>query len=192
MPDVVFMDLYMPKLNGDDCCRIIKNNPKLKHIPVIMVTHGGHQEALDKCINAGCDEVLTKPINRSLFNALAKKYLKIQTRIEPRYSARLKVRFGTEMENVLSDYSVNLSTGGLFLATNSLLPEHTRLNIEFSLPDTESKISCHARVAWLNDPKSFFKENLPAGMGLQFINLTLNDMDAIRSYISSQSLTAEW
>lgn len=192
-PHMVYMDLYMPKMNGDDCCRIIKNNPELKHIPIVMVTHGGKEEDLERCMTAGCNEIITKPINRSLFHALAKKYLDVKTRVEPRYSARLKVRFGTESdETIMTDYSVNLSTGGLFLATASLLPIDTELFIDFELPDRERPISCRARVAWINEPDQIVKHELPIGMGVQFREITLDDMDAIRDYISREALTADW
>jgi len=191
-PDLVFMDMFMPKMNGDECCRLIKNSAGLKHIPIIMVTHGGKEEDLERALDAGCDEIMTKPINRSLFQALAKKYLQVQARVEPRFSARLKVHFGTEMKNVLTDYTVNLNTGGLFLATTNLLSIGTEMYVEFSLPDCDQPIYCRARVAWINDPDSLFKPELPSGMGLQFIDITLSAMDAIRSYISKKDLTADW
>jgi len=191
-PDLVYMDLYMPKMNGDDCCRLIKQSEELKDIPIVMVTHGGKEEDLERCMEAGCNEIITKPINRSLFHALAKKYIKVKTRVEPRYSARLKVRFGTGMDKILTDYSVNLSTGGLFLATASALPIDTELFVDFELPDRAQPISCRARVAWVNNQEELVKQELPTGMGLQFREITLDDLDAIRQYISREALTADW
>jgi len=39
-PDLVFMKLYMPEMNGDDCCRKVKEEEPGRHIPIIMVTDG--------------------------------------------------------------------------------------------------------------------------------------------------------
>ena len=45
-PDLVFMDLFMPELNGDDACRKIKEHPETRTIPVVMVTQGGREDEL--------------------------------------------------------------------------------------------------------------------------------------------------
>ena len=66
-PDLVFLDLYMPVLDGAACCTAIKGDPELVAIPVVMVTTGGKPEEVELCRAAGCDGLLTKPIDRSAF-----------------------------------------------------------------------------------------------------------------------------
>jgi uncharacterized protein (TIGR02266 family) len=190
-PDIIYMDLYMRGMDGDECCRIIKEKYG-KDFPVIMVTHGSCVNDFERCWNAGCDEIIVKPINHPLFIATAKKYLNIQGRTDPRFSARLTIKRGTEQQEVLTDYSVNLSTGGLFLATADIQPIDTQFAIEFSLPDTVSPICCKARVAWTNDPEMMFKQELPAGMGLQFVDISLDNVDAIREYLTADRLVPSW
>ena len=46
-PDLVFMNLYMPEMNGEECCRLVKQDDAIRHIPVIMVIQGGREEDLD-------------------------------------------------------------------------------------------------------------------------------------------------
>lgn len=194
LPDIVFMDLYMPGMDGDRCCYAIKSDQKLQHIPVVMVTQGANDEDFERCWQAGCDDIITKPINRNYFLAVARRHLNIHLRKFPRYDARLRVQFqsGNDPDKVLSDYSVNLSTGGVFIETSELLPVDTPLNIQFILPQDNTTINCAGRVAWLNHPESIKNPNLPAGMGLQFMNMSLDDMDAIRQYIKNQALTPDW
>jgi len=47
-------------------------------------------------------------------------------------------------------------------------------------------------VAWVNDPQNPSKKDIPPGMGLQFIDIVLSDVDAIREYRSGGRLLASW
>ena len=194
MPDIVFMDLYMPGMDGDRCCYTIKSDEKLRHIPIIMVTQGVNDEDFERCWQAGCDDIIAKPINRNYFLAIAKRHLNIQLRKFPRYVARLRIQYqcGADPDSVLSNYSVNLSTGGIFIETTYLLPTDSPLNIELILPEDGRIIKCTGRVAWVNHPESIKNQNLPVGMGLQFLDLSLDDMDSIRQFIKNQALTPVW
>ena len=191
-PDLVFMDLYMPEMNGDECCRIIRDADCNKNIPVIMVTSAGKEEDRERCLAAGCTEIITKPINRAHFLSVANKYLEIHDRKEPRYAVHIKVHCleGLEMEQ--AEFTVNLNTGGLFLASTRQPPVDSRLSLEFSLPESDARIACQARIAWINAAEKPTKPDLPAGFGLQFIDITAQDMATIEAYISNNSLTAEW
>ena len=191
-PDLVFLDLHMPDMNGDECCRIVKNDEACRHIPIIMVTTVGREEDLERCRTAGCDEIINKPINRHDFMTTARRFLQVEVRKAQRCNASLTVHYGTSSSDLLSDYSIDLSTGGLFLATDHPLPAETPLSMEFVLPASETAVRCNARVAWVNDAQLLKKQDLPSGMGVQFVDLTLADLDAIRKYIKSVSLEAAW
>ena len=191
-PHLVFMDLYMPELDGDEACRRIKADPVLRFTPVVMVTHGGREEDLERCRQAGCDEVVLKPINRHQFLETARRFLDVVTRAAPRVGARLKVHYGLDRESPLSNFSINLSTGGLFLETDAPLAEDTPLFLEFDLPERPEGVSCRGRVAWVNDPGQPKNLSLPPGMGVQFVDLSLADMQLIRTFIKAQTLDPSW
>lgn len=191
-PDLVFLDLFMPRMGGLECCRAIKGDPTLKGIPVVMVTASGYDSDYESCREAGCDHIIPKPITRAKIQGAARSILGLKDRYPDRGKARLLVRYGSSAELALSDYSINLSTGGLFLETDSLLSVGTRIVVDFLLPDDSYNISCSARVAWINSRQ--FKAN-PAhevGMGVQFLDLGLSEMDAIRGYVKNQSLVPTW
>lgn len=191
-PDLVFMDLYMPEMNGDRCCHIIKTDDDLKVTPVIMVTSGSDDGAFELCWEAGCDDIITKPINRLYLLAITKKYLPFMERKVPRYTARILIRYGIDDNTVLTDYSVNVSTGGVFIETLNFLPHGTLIGVEFILPDRQKSIRCRGKVAWINHPEMIKNPNLPVGMGLQFLNISFDDMQTIRQYIKDESLVAVW
>jgi uncharacterized protein (TIGR02266 family) len=186
-PDLVFMNLYMPEMDGDECCRIVKREDAICHIPVIMVTQGRREEDLDKCRLAGCDEVLCKPINRNDFMATTRKFLKVLERIDQRFKTRLPVNYSFMTREIKNDYSIDLNTGGLFLETEHPFMVDTTLNVEFKLPTNGSTIRCKARGAWVNDPVQRKKPNLPPGMGVQFLDISPSDINAIRDYLKSEN-----
>ena len=68
-----------------------------------------------------------------------------EMRHNSRVSAKLSVHLRQEGNKLFSEYSVNLSTGGLFLETTTPLPEGTLLSLTFELPD--KTVHCNAKVA---------------------------------------------
>ncbi len=75
IPDLIIMDMVMPEMDGYEATRILKADPNMKHIPVIVVTASSSKSEAIK-LKQVCDSFLIKPITRSeLFNELI-KYLK--------------------------------------------------------------------------------------------------------------------
>ncbi len=62
-PDLVLLDVMMPAMDGVEVCRRIKENPETTHIPVVMVS--ALKDVVDRvrCLDAGADDFLTKPVN---------------------------------------------------------------------------------------------------------------------------------
>lgn len=191
-PDLVFMDLYMPEMNGDECSLMMKRDVKCHDIPIVMVTQGGREEDLARCRRAGCDDIVLKPINRHDFLSVARKFLQLQERATQRFKARVPVNFWAAENAHSIGYSADISSGGLFLETAIPLSVDTRLNVEFKLPVTDSIIRCVARVAWNNPLEQRKKPQLPAGVGVQFTDIAMADMDAIRDFVRGESLEPSW
>lgn len=117
----------------------------------------------------------------------------IEQRSEPRHNARLAIYYFTnEQQNLMTNYSVNISSGGVFIETANILPVDTSLIVKFKLPDTDPVIMCNARVAWTNEPESLSKSNLPPGMGLQFLDLSLENLHIIREFLHKGDLNPTW
>jgi uncharacterized protein (TIGR02266 family) len=116
----------------------------------------------------------------------------LEKRPNARYLTRITIFYGLDPEELLSDYSINISSGGAFIETNRILPEGTVLTIRFNLPNTTGVIYTHARVAWVNDPDNIKKSSLPPGMGLQFLTLSMENIHAIRTYLVDGEFVPAW
>ena len=63
-PDLVLLDVMMPKMSGFEVCRRIKNNPQTEDIPVIMVTALSEFRDIERGIDSGTDDFISKPVNK--------------------------------------------------------------------------------------------------------------------------------
>jgi uncharacterized protein (TIGR02266 family) len=113
-------------------------------------------------------------------------------RSDPRFLARIAIFNGPYQKEVVSNYTVNVSSGGLFIETTKILPVDTMLLVKFKLPNMDTVIVSKSRVAWTNELDSPKKPALPSGMGIQFLDLSLDDMHAIRLFIDKGELVPTW
>lgn len=77
-PDLIIMDVIMPKMNGFDSTEKIKSNSRTKHIPVIIITALGSRDDLLTGISKGADDFLTKPYDFEELSMRLKNNLKLK------------------------------------------------------------------------------------------------------------------
>ena len=63
-PDLILLDIMMPKLSGFEVCKTLKRNPATNHIMVLMVTALNELGDIERAVAAGCDDFLSKPVNK--------------------------------------------------------------------------------------------------------------------------------
>lgn len=77
-PDLILLDVMMPKMSGFEVCKRIKNDPKTSDIPVIMVTALNEFGDIERGIDSGTDDFLSKPINKLELLTRVKTMLKLK------------------------------------------------------------------------------------------------------------------
>jgi len=63
-PDLILLDIMMPKLSGFEVCKSLKRDPKTRQIMILMVTALNEQGDIERAVAVGCDDFLTKPVNK--------------------------------------------------------------------------------------------------------------------------------
>lgn len=61
LPDLVLLDVRMPRMNGYEACRAIKNDPALQHIPVVFISAWGQESEVKQGLEAGAAGYVIKP-----------------------------------------------------------------------------------------------------------------------------------
>lgn len=183
-PSLVYMDMNMPKMGGAACCSVLKADPELSDIPVIMVTTAGRTEDEELCRTAGCDGYITKPVDKKTFLDIGRKFLPDIDRREPRVAVSAFVsctRGDAGLEGVTADISI----GGLYMAVNHAMAMDQEVDISLTLPGSDSIIKARGRVAWLNSPGARPKPRLPEGFGVEFSDISPEDLEVVHKFVES-------
>lgn len=75
-PDIIILDIMLPKLNGFEVCSRIKSDPALKHIPVMILSALVQKSEIEMGIRMGADLYMTKPFQNSELLANIEKLIK--------------------------------------------------------------------------------------------------------------------
>ena len=62
-PDVILLDVMMPRMNGFEVCRLIRADPSIGEVPIIMITALDERDMIIKGLEAGADDFLSKPFD---------------------------------------------------------------------------------------------------------------------------------
>ncbi|MCX5859112.1 MAG: TIGR02266 family protein [Proteobacteria bacterium] len=107
-------------------------------------------------------------------------------RLEKRLPIQLDVRYQS-LEGFISDYSMNISQGGLFISTRNPLPLGTRIALKVGFPDAEVPLNIEGEVVWVSEYDKKSKSNLIPGMGIQFRNLDNLEKKRIEDFIAQEA-----
>lgn len=77
-PDLILLDVMMPKMSGFEVCKRIKNDPKTSDIPIIMVTALSEFGDIEHGIDSGTDDFISKPVNKLELLTRVKTMLKLK------------------------------------------------------------------------------------------------------------------
>jgi DNA-binding response OmpR family regulator len=77
-PDLILLDIMMPKVSGFEVCKRLKSNPKFAETPILMVTSLHEVADIERGVEAGADDFLSKPIHRQVLLARVKSLLRVR------------------------------------------------------------------------------------------------------------------
>ncbi|MBL7221927.1 MAG: response regulator [Phycisphaerae bacterium] len=77
-PDLILLDIMMPRMSGFEACRKIKSDPTTRDIPVIMVTALNELTDIERGVESGTDDFITKPVSRLELTTRVKSLLRVR------------------------------------------------------------------------------------------------------------------
>ena len=96
-PDLILLDVMMPKLSGFEVCRQLKQNPATSKIIVLMVTALSELGDIERAVAAGTDDFLSKPVNQIELQKRVENMLKLKGNMDELERLR---RYIQEMEDL--------------------------------------------------------------------------------------------
>ncbi len=82
-PDVILLDVMMPKLSGFEVCKRLRADPATKDVGILMVTALDQATDIERAVDVGTDDFLTKPINKTELILRVKALLKAKSETTP-------------------------------------------------------------------------------------------------------------
>jgi len=140
-PDVILLDVMMPEVDGITACRKIKSEPEWQSVPIIMVTALSDKEDLARCIQAGADDFISKPVNSTELRARVQSMLRIRQQYQSiQELSSLQEKTINLLQGSLDEMRGNLAMGlphelntplnGIFGVLGILIDEHQEMDHE--------------------------------------------------------------
>jgi CheY-like chemotaxis protein len=177
LPDLVLLDMYMAGLDGDEVCRKLRSEERTKKLPVIMVTAAGKEEQIKRCLEAGCDDYVTKPINKNdLLGKIHRQLGKVRSRKAPRVPVSLNVQIKSG-DRSLEACARDISKNGIYVKSKSPLDVGAPVELCLSLPDGQ-------KVPVLGKVKRV-QQGADGGMGIYFVHPEHDGITALNKLAES-------
>ncbi len=159
-PDLIILDIEMPELDGVQATRILKANPSLAAIPVVIFSSTSRK---DEALAAGAQEFISKPVDEDRFLDIILRYVPLKFRKEERKETSLRCRFALEQEQ-REGRIADISVSGAFLSTDMPMMVGQPVKLFFTLPVNEIAKEIQAEAIVVRKAASGY------GLGFSYIS----------------------
>lgn len=167
-PDLIIMDVSMPEMGGEEACRQIKNHPKLKDVPILLIYDAERDPSAEELKKCGCDDLINKPLAREDFLTTTHRHLFHLERLERRAPCQMTVDFTINGETRQAR-GIDISRNGLYVEFREPIREKCNVDASFLLATISTKpVVTKGRIVWINQGHPRPNLTMPQGFGIQF------------------------
>jgi len=91
LPDIIICDVMMPKMDGYEFCRKVKEDMRISHIPIILLTAKSSEESKYSGIEAGADDYISKPFNIDMLKLKIAKIIEKQKAFQNKFKKKIEI-----------------------------------------------------------------------------------------------------
>jgi CheY-like chemotaxis protein len=178
-PDLIVLDLHMPDMDGDVVCRLLKGDPDTSAIPIVMLSSGQKEEDRKRCLDAGCQVYLTKPVKKEELSSTVEEQLNVAVRTHARVDViwPCVVKLG---ETETTGFIRNISEGGAFLSFDEIAYTGRTARLRFQIPGNDGRSNVSTKICWAGR----VEPNGSEGFGVSLQIVSASDLKSIRDYIN--------
>jgi CheY-like chemotaxis protein len=179
--DLLVMEHALPDSTGEELIRSVRSNAKTRATGILVLTARGTQDAVLRCLDAGANGVLFKPVTRQELCSRVEDLLFVAARRHVRTLVRLRVDAKAGSAAFFGN-TVNVSAGGMLLECSTPLNAGEALDLRFSLPGDPDPLALRARVV------RAASESTPSGRhacGLAFEGITDAERRRLDAFVTA-------
>ena len=149
IPDLIISDIMMPKMDGNELTRRLKNDEKTSHIPIILLTAKSEQQSRLEGLETGADDYLTKPFDTKELQIRINNLISIRRKLQEKYSRTDFVPVNKSGEKKLSSLEEQFMNKVLEAIENHLSDEEFSIE-QFSSEVGMSRVQLHRKLKALS------------------------------------------
>ena len=175
-PALILFGFDLFDMSAPEFCRAIRGDELMRMISLLFVGDRAHEGQGTQCIEAGCNDVIYRPLQREELDDKIARLTEIPSRRQLRTLTRVEVSLENAGRFILGR-SMNISATGMLLETGHVLPGDTKVRLQFYLPGESRPLKVTVEVL-----RTEFKGNL-ARYGVRFVDLEADAGEQIERYV---------
>ena len=176
-PHLIIFGFDLFDMTAPEFCREIREQDTTRNSSLLLVADREHQDHVDLCLSAGCNDVIYRPLQRRELDQKVLKLTSIPVRRQLRTITKIEVSIEKNGRFLLGR-SMNISSNGMLLEVDRVLPGEGPVRLHFYIPGDPKPLQIEAAVL-----RAEFTGTM-AKYGLQFQNTSNEERERIDQYVN--------